>query len=355
MKLLSQKKLSTLEKICFAKHLSMFLKSGITLSESLRALAEEGEKSAVGFCAQRANIQIENGQPLHVAFKKQPESFDPFFCGIVEIGEASGTLEKSLGYLAQKLEREAALRKKIKGMLYYPAVVISASVLVGAFVSFFVLPKMGQLFHSFNVKLPLSTRILLEFSDITKNYGIIMLVLLGGLFFAFRLLLSIWPKFKYVWHKARFHIPIFGKVSTCAAFSAFFRNLSIMLRSGLTLEHALKTQAKISENLILKEVAENLRRNVIQGKKISEALASPKNPVFPTLVARMISAGEASGKLEESFAYLADFFEDETEAHSKSAAVILEPALLIFIGAIVAFIALSIILPIYSLTGSIHR
>jgi type IV pilus assembly protein PilC len=128
-----------------------------------------------------------------------------------------------------------------------------------------------------------------------------------------------------------------------------------MLSSGLSLEYALRIESEISENLVMRRAAIDLHKTVSQGKRIGEELRAQSSAVFPPLASRMILVGEMSGKLEESLMYLADFFEDETEVQAKNAAAVLEPVLLLVIGIIVAFVALAVILPIYSLTGSINH
>jgi type II secretory pathway component PulF len=345
--------LSNLERLFFAKHLSIFLRSGIPLSEALETMVEEDGNSAVGRSAQLIRAEIENGQSLKVALAKQPHSFDLLFISMIEIGETSGTLDKSLDFLTIKIEREEALRKKIQGMLYYPVIVVVAACAIGAFISFFILPKLGTMFHSFDVKLPLATRILLFLADGAKNYGFFALLFIIGIIVFIRILLSRWYSFRFFWHKLKFQLPVIGKVISSVAFSAFFRNLGTMLSSGLSLEYALRTESEISENLVIRKTAKDLHGAISQGRKMGEELKKTKQ--FPMLCAKMISAGEMSGKLEESLLYLADYFEDETETRAKNATAFFEPLLLLFIGLLVGFVALAVMLPIYSLTGSIHR
>jgi type IV pilus assembly protein PilC len=354
MKLFTSVKLTYLEKIFFTKQLAMFLKAGIPLDEALKSLSEEEKANSVSRVAKSIQSQVENGQTLSKALASEPRSFNLFFVSMVEIGEVSGTLEKSLDFLAGKLLREAELRKKIQAMLYYPAVVLAAAFVVGGFVSFFVLPKLGKMFQSFNVKLPIATRILIFLSDFIKNYGFFVVLALLSLVVIFLILLSIWPKFKFLWHKTKLSLPIFGKVIADVALSAFFRNLAVMLSSGLTLEYALRIESETAENLVVKLIAAQLEKNISQGQRIGDSLKNIGDSIFPLFVSRIISVGEVSGKLEESFSYLADFFEDETEVKAKNAVAIFEPLVIVLIAMVVGFVALAVVMPIYSLTGSIH-
>ena len=352
---LSKPKLTAQDKIFFAKHLAMFLKAGIPLDEALESLAGKERKSAAGRIVRNVKMKIENGQPLYAALADEPKSFDPLYVSMVKIGEVSATLEKSLEYIAQKLDREYALRKKVRSMFYYPATVIFAAVAVGIFVSFFVLPKLGDMFRSFDVQLPLATRILLFLAESMKKYGLALLFVFLGIIIVSHFLVSVWPACRELWHKIKLKLPITGKILASAALSSLFRNLGVMLQSGLALEYALQTEVDILENLVIKKSVLKLKNAVSEGRKMSEEMDRFDESIFPKLTVRMISVGEASGKLEESFIYLADYFEDETETRSKNAAAVLEPALLVFIALLVGFVAIAVILPMYSLTGSIHR
>ena len=340
------------DKLFFAKHLAMFVRSGITLNEALLEL-EDDKKSAVGRVAFRIRRHIENGQSLGAALA-QDGSFDRFFSSIIEIGETSGTLERSLEFLAAKIAKEDAINKKVRATLYYPILVVVIAFIIGGFVSFFVLPKLGDLFRSFGTQLPLITRILLFVADSLRKYGVVMAAGVAGFFLLLRFVLTVSVPFRFFWHRVRMHIPIIGSVIKDAALAALCRNLGIMLGSGLMLERALLIETEIADDLVVKKIATALRQTVSQGKTIGEGLRSQKT-IFPKIATRMISVGEASGKLEESFLYLADYLEDETETQAKNAAAFLEPVLLLFIGLIVGFVALAVILPIYSLTGSIHQ
>lgn len=343
-----------LDKLFFAKHLATLLKGGIPLAEALRLLAERKE-GKIGLVAAEVLQSVENGQSLSTALAKHPREFGPFYVSLVEVGEASGTLEKSLAFLADKLSREDALRKKVQAMLFYPTVVLAVSAVVGGFVSFFVLPKLAGIFGAFDVELPLATRILLVVSAFIKTYGLVLIVALVAISVILRMLVGVSYSAKLLWHQMKLYIPFTGKVAKSAVFSSLFRDLGVMLQSGLPLEHALKIESEIAENLVIREKIIMVHEAVSHGKTIGNELMSDKYRIFPSLVSRMVSVGENSGRLEETFLYLADFFEDETDVAAKNGAAVLEPLLLVFISLIAGFVALAVILPIYTLTGSIHR
>jgi len=343
-----------LEKLFFAKHLATLLKGGISLPEALQLLSEQQGKNIAPVAA-AVLVSVENGQPLHAALAKHPKEFDPFYVSLVEVGEVSGTLEKSLDFLALKLSKEEALRKKVTTMLMYPSIVLAASLMVGGFVSFFVLPKLSGIFSSFDVQLPLATRMLLAFTGFIKSYGVVLVVALVAVSAAAQTLVAFSQGAKLLWHRAKFAIPFVGKVSKNAAFASLFRDLGVMLQSGLPLEYALRTESAVAENMVIRKKMQSLRGSVSRGKSVGEELKSEQYNLFPALVSRMISVGESSGKLEETFFYLADFFEEETDAAAKTGTALLEPLLLVFIALVAGFVAMAVILPIYTLTGSIHN
>lgn len=343
-----------LDRLFFAKHLATLLKGGIPLAEALKLMAERKD-GRIGTVAGKILESVENGQSLADALKKYPREFGTFFSSLVEIGETSGTLEKSLDFLAEKMAREDSLRKKVKAMLFYPSIVLAVSAAVGGFVSFFILPKLAGIFGAFDVELPLATRILLFFSAFSKKYGLFILSGLAAAGFIIRIAVARLSLARLFWHRLKFRLPFFGKVSKSAALSSLFRDLGVMLRSGLPLEYALSIESEVAENMAIRKIMKKLHLAVSRGGALGKELATKEYGIFPLLVSRMISVGESSGKLEETFFYLADFFEDEADAAAKSGAAMMEPLLLLFIGLIAGFVALAVILPIYTLTGSIHR
>ncbi len=341
------------EKLFFAKHLATLLKGGIPLSEALKLMAERKGGQA-GKVATKLLKSVENGQALADAIRKN-KNFGIFFASLVEIGETSGTLEKSLDFLADKLTREDVLRKKVKAMLFYPAVVLLVSAVVGAFVSFFVLPKLAGIFSAFDTQLPLATRILLGFSYFSKQYGILFLAGLAASFVVVRFIVRLVPPARLFWHRLKFRLPFFGKVAKAASLSSLFRDLGVMTQSGLPLEYSLRIEAQVAENMAVAKLIGKLQSTVSRGAGMGREMEKKEFALFPSLAARMIVIGESSGKLEETFFYLANYFEDETDSAAKNGAAMLEPILLIFIGLVAGFVALAVILPIYTLTGSIHR
>lgn len=347
-------KLTNVEKLLFTKHVSVMLRSGISLIDTLETLLEQSESVAFKKTVNGILGVIKNGQKLSEALAKTPKSFDKFYINLVRIGEESGTLSKNLEYLSKKMDKDFILKKKIQGVILYPSIVVGASVLMMIGLSIFILPKLSDLFSSLDVNLPLSTKILMWISSVMKQYNIFIVLGLVLLIILFRLFISI-SFIKPRWQKFLLSLPLIGPFIQNAELASFTRNLGIMLQGGLTINAALDISADTTTNLIFKKYFVSLKEAVTKGKSITSELNTGKYPKIPKIAVKMIGVGEKSGNLSEMLLYLGDFFEEEIDNTSKNFSTILEPVLLLAVGLMVAFLALAIISPIYQLTGSINR
>ena len=345
-------KVSFLDKLLFTKHLSMMIKSGITLSEAVDTISTQTRSNKFHKVLSEISSDIKNGKSFPKSLDKHPKVFDRFYISLIEVGEESGTLSESLDFLAKQLAKEYALKKKIQNALLYPAIVLIAVIVVGIGMSLFVLPKLIDLFESLDVKLPLTTRILLFFANTMKNHGILVI---GG-FFALIALFNLSIRLSFVrpkWDRLTLSFPIFGPLFQNEQLTSLCRNLGIMLKSGLSITKALDVQYHGTENSVFKDYVLRLQKSIDKGKDLQKELSENNYSKFSPIAIKMIGVGEKTGKLDEAFLYLGDFFEDEVDSIAKNLSVVLEPIILLVIGLIVGFVALAIISPIYSLTGSI--
>jgi type II secretory pathway component PulF len=283
-----------------------------------------------------------------------PETFNHFYISLVEVGEESGTLVNNLEFLAHQLSKEYTLQKKIKGALMYPALIFSATAVMGIFISLYILPKLVDFFKSFDIDLPWTTKLLIGFADIMGKYGIIIFVSLALLVVLLSLIFR-HPKVKPFWHTLILRIPLFGKIIHYSQLAHFSRNFGTLIKSGVPIVHALEITANTLSNVRFKLDLLEVSKALNKGQNIADSMKQGKYFEFPPIVYRMIAIGEKTGRLDETLLYLGDFYEEEVDDISKNLSTILEPALLIVMGLIVGFVALSIISPIYQLTGSIHR
>lgn len=345
-------KVSFLDLANFTKHVSVMLKAGINLSESLDTLISQTKSPLLKTTLKHVLTDTNNGATLSSAMEKYPSVFDQFYVNIIRIGEESGKLDENLEYLSEKLHKDLSLRKKIKDAMFYPTIIVSATLVLGIGLSIFVLPKMGDLFRSFDMQLPLATRMLLWVSDIMKKYNIILVVVLIAAIVLFRITIKLKAVRPY-WSKFMLSAPVVGKFVTYVETSSFCRNLGVMLTSNLPISRALEIAEKTTENYVFKKHIVELQKSVSEGKLLGDQLLQGHFPALPSMAIRMISVGERSGKLNDMLLYIGDYYEEETDSLAKNFSTVIEPILLLFIGVIVAVVALAIVGPIYQLTGSI--
>jgi type II secretory pathway component PulF len=346
-------RISFSEKFFFTKNLVVMLKSGIPISKVIETLAEQTRNPAFKKVLTKVTEDISKGQSLESSLGKYPQVFDTFYLSLIRIGEESGTLEESLLYLVTHLQKEKELRQKVQGALLYPSIIIVATFGIGLAIAFFILPQIVDLFESLRVELPFTTLALIFFARILRDWGLVAVPLMIAAAVALVFLLRSQPV-KPLWHRTLLHLPIVGTLFQNISLARLTRNLGIMLKSGLTVTSALETAAQVEGNLVYKRDLTRISEDVKRGKSIENALSDGHFAEFPLFAARMIGVGEHSGNLEENLAYLGDYFEEEVDNVTRNLSVILEPVLLIFIGGVVAFVALSIISPIYQVTGSIR-
>ena len=340
-------------KLLFTKHLSTMIKSGIPIAEALSSLASYAGTPNFRKILESIVANIENGKTLAQSLKQHPKVFNNLFVSLIEIGEESGTWEESLEFLSLQLAKDYALKKKIQGALMYPMLVFLTTFGMGGFIALFILPKLVDFFSAFDIELPLATKILLFIAQFMKNYGLFSILFLAILF-VILILISKIPKVKPFYHALLLKIPFIGKLISYGQLAQFSRNLGILLKSGVPINHSLEVIANVLSNLKYQEDVKNIARNLLKGKNIS-SLLSKKNSRFPPLISEMVSVGEKTGKLDESLLYVSAFYEEEIDSYVKNLTTLLEPVLLIIVGLTVGFIALAIISPIYELTGSIRK
>lgn len=343
---------SSTDRILFAKTVAMMLRSGITITESL-ATAEGSSSGRFKRILKGVTKSIESGQSFSGALAAYPEVFSSFFINTVKVGESSGTLAENLESVALQLEKEQILISKIKGASLYPIVVLSAALVLGLVMAFFVLPKFIPLLESLRIDLPLSTRILIGVSHFIGENSIALAAIIVIVIVSFSILLKqtfIQPFSHWLF----LHIPFIRKMIRYANLSRFSRTLGMLTKSGVNIDEALVITVDTTKNYYYKRSLRLVSERIGKGTQLSAGLGA-NEALFPALVTRMVRAGEESGNLSETLLYLADFYERELDNSAKNLPTILEPLLLLVLGLMVSFLALSIMSPIFNATGSLGR
>jgi len=328
----------------------LMVKSGLPINEAINILGSDA-KGRLKFILKKVLIMVESGSHLADSLGKFPHVFNNFFTSMVSVGEASGTLEQSLANLADHLKKSNELRSKIRAALLYPTIVMTAIVGLGFTLAVFVLPKLTGFFSSLGTELPLSTRILLNISNYFQHYWAITLVAVIAVVLFF-IVGKFFKPTRLVLHWLYQKIPVAKNFSTKANLASFCRSMALLLDSGMTLDVSLDIAKGNVSNIFYALDIEKILTAIKKGEALGVTMSKYEKH-FPVIVSRMITVGEKSGTLGETFAYLAIFYEDEVDNMSKNLSSVIEPILLVIIGGAVAFIAMSIITPIYDLTSSV--
>jgi type IV pilus assembly protein PilC len=340
------------EKALFAKHLSVMLKSGIPITEALE-IASQSASGKLKFVLRDIQKAVSTGRAFSAALGDYPKVFGNLFFHSVYAGEKSGTLVENLEYVSIQLEKEKDIVSKIRSALFYPSIVFAAALVLGFGIAFFILPKITPIFEGLRVPLPPTTRALIYISNSFQDHGgTIFLSTFGILFFLVWLLRQRFVK--PVTHWVFLHSPVMKKIVLSSNIARFARTLGTLLKSGVGIEEALEITGNTLGNVYFRSSLVIASKRVSTGEKLSGSIAQFKD-LYPVIVTRMVRVGEESGNLDEALLYVADFYEAEVDAATKTLSAAVEPVLLLFIGLVVGGLALSIITPMYEITGNLRR
>ncbi|RJQ13903.1 type II secretion system F family protein [Candidatus Parcubacteria bacterium] len=340
------------EKLVFVRNLAVTIKAGLSLTRSIDALSEQTTSSKFRSILTNVNADVAKGSTFADSLAKYPREFSDLFVNMVRAGEASGTLEETLVVLYRQLKKDYDLRRKIKGALIYPAVIVGAMVIIGALMMIYVVPSLAQTFRELNVDLPASTRFVIWFAE---NLGRLWPFLLAGLAAFFLLMRHLIKKTRLGKRTADMILlkaPLFGPLVKKINSARFARTLSSLIESGMPILKALEITSRTLSNIYYQESIAGAQEVVQKGGQLSEVLKQKRNLYLP-MVVQMVAIGEETGALASLLKRIAIFFEAEVADSTKNLSTIIEPVLMVVIGAAVGFFAVSMIQPMYSLVGSI--
>lgn len=295
---------------------------------------------------------VSNGQYLSKSLSKFRHIFGDFSINIISFGESTGILSDNLVYLAEELKKKSTLRKKVLGAFIYPAVVVFATIGITGFLIIYLFPKIMPVFASLRVELPLSTRIVIFLSNFLITYGLELFVSLAFIIVAFIVAMKKVSTFRYYFDKVIMKAPIIGVVIKNYNLANATRTMGLLLKSGITFSETLEITTKVSGNLVYKKEFKAMAKVVNRGELVSVYLAKNRK-LFPDVLTQIISVGERTGNLSNSFLYISKLYESEVDEFTKNISTLIEPALMIVMGIMVGFIAISIITPIYSITQNL--
>lgn len=331
------------------RQLATMIGAGLVLSEAIDILEEQEDNKRLKKVLGEVSDGIKGGLTLEQALSKHPDIFPSVYSSLVKSGESSGTLDKVLLKMADNLEKEREFRARIKGALIYPVVVIVMMVAVMVLMMTFVVPKLTSLYTEATIELPLPTRILIFISNMIISFWWLIIIMTLALFFIFRKW-SKTPQGRLIVDKFILKVPIIGKLVTMVTLTNFCRACGLLISSGLPLLEAINIVSDIVGNSVFKKALKDAYSGIERGLPFSSLLPSP---LFPKLVGQMVKVGEETGKVDEIFFKLSEYFESESDHMVKNLTVAIEPIVLIILGIAVGFLVVSIILPIYQLTTQV--
>jgi general secretion pathway protein F len=325
------------------RQLATLTRAGIPLVEALSAVIDQADKQPLKVMLTSIRTSVNEGESFSNALAKYPKQFSNIFINMVNAGEQSGTLELVLERLADFMEGQAKIRSKVISAVAYPALMSVIGTLILGIMMGVVVPKVATIFNDFGAALPWSTRLLIFVSRVVSGYWWLLLPGIAGLIVLF----SWWKKSEKgrpVWHRVVLRFPIFGELILMLAMGRFATTLGTMLASGVQVLRALEITKHILGNVQLEQVVADATIAVREGVPLHEAIQQSK--IFPPLVTRMVAIGEKSGQLETMLANVARFYESRADARIAILTSILEPVLILVMGAGAGFVAFSILWPI---------
>lgn len=341
-------RVSFTELVVVTRQLATMVSSGLVLSEAIDILEEQQSNKTLKKALADISQSIKGGLTLAQALSKFPDIFPHLYVNLVKSGEASGKLDSVLLQMADGLEKDREFRAKIKGAMIYPIVVVSMMIAVMVIMMVFVIPKLVTLYSQSTIELPLPTRILIGMSNLFTNFWWLGIIISVGIFIG----INRWkktPTGNLFFGKLVLKAPIVGKIAINVTLTNFNRTFGLLTSAGIPLLDSIGIVSDLTDNPIFKNALKDAYKGVEKGLPFSSLLTAA---IFPKIVSQMIKVGEETGKMDEIFFKLAEYFESESDHQVKNLTVAIEPIVLVILGIGVAFLVISIILPIYKLTTS---
>jgi type IV pilus assembly protein PilC len=331
----------------FARQLATMIEAGVSVVSALVTLEEQTDDKFLQEVIGEVRSDVESGVIFSKALARHPKVFNRLFVSMVQAGESSGTLDTVLDRVAMQIEKETQIKRRVKGAMVYPAVVITFASLVLTFMLLFIVPVFVKVFAQLNGQLPTPTKIVMDLSNGLRSYWFIIFPLIGATIYGLRKLKQT-EEGRRRWDTFKLKIPMkIGDVVHKVALARFSRTLSTLVAAGVDIISALEITGGTAGNWVLENSLVQVRERVHEGVPISEPLED--DPIFPPMVSQMVRIGEETGEMDKMLSKIADFYEDEVDASIQSLTSIIEPILMIGVGAMVGSIVIAMYLPMFKL------
>jgi type IV pilus assembly protein PilC len=337
----------------FTRQFATMIESGLSISRALAVLANQVQNKFLGIKLRAIRDDVETGLTLSEALAKHPKVFGVLYISMVRAGEAGGSIDGVMMGLADQLEKQVELNRKIRGAMMYPVVVVSVISLIFIAMMVLIVPVFKKLFKSLTAPLPLPTKIIIDISNVLASWrSIIVIVVVIAAVVAFRRWINS-PSGRPKWDAFKLRPPIFGPLTHKASLARFSSTLASLLSAGVPVMESLDIVASASGNAVISSATGDIKTAVREGKSFAEPMKEA--PVFPQLLIQMVEVGEQTGALDDMLQRSADFYQGEVDQTVNNLSSILEPLMVVFMGAIVGTVIVCLYLPMLTYIKFVHN
>lgn len=344
-------KVKTEDVTIFTRQFATMINAGLPLIKCLSILAQQTESQALADIIMDCQKEVEAGKSLSEALAKHPEAFSNLYVSMVRAGELGGMLDDVLLRVANQMEREAEIKRKIKSAMTYPAAVMGISLLLLTVMIVFVVPKFAAMFADLGAKLPSFTQMLVNISHFVGGWGGLVIICLIVVFVILYRRFKATDSGRLFLDRIKLNLPVVGTLFHKTAMSKFSRTLGTLISSGVPILGALEITGETTGNMVITKALEEVRAGVKEGETIAAPLAQAE--VFPPMVTQMIAIGEETGALDVMLQKVSDFYDSEVNAAVDGLTSMLEPILIVFLGGTVGTIVIGLYMPIFSIITKI--
>jgi type IV pilus assembly protein PilC len=334
----------------FTRQFATLINSGIAVVQSLELMEKASSNPSLRMCLGRVKADISQGKKLADAMAVHDKVFDRLYVNLVRAGEEAGVLDTILNRLAAYIEKAVKIRGKVMGAMFYPAGIIAVAGLVLWAIMTFVIPKFEELFKQTNMELPIPTRIVIDLSHNVRTYWWVMVAGIVGIVFTVKTFYAT-PEGRRTIDHILLSTPVFGGMLQKSAIARFTRTFGTLLSCGVGILDALEISARVSGNSIIENTLLNARKSISEGKSIVHPLSQDK--FIPEMVTQMIGVGEQTGAMDTMLNKIADFYEDEVDTAVGALTSMIEPIMMVFLGAIIGGVVIAMYLPIFNLASGV--
>lgn len=340
-------RVSMKDKSFFARQLATTISAGLPITQALTIIKDQIVNKVFREVLEQLIRDVEGGMQLSASMGRFPDIFSGVEITLIGAGETSGTLDISLVRMADTLESDYRINRKLRSALAYPGFILLTVVLVVILMTIYVMPQMKDLYTGFNAQLPLMTRVMLSASDVMKKFGLVFLALFVGIYLGLQYWVKKTSEGRYAWDTLKIKTPVINKFLMQVYASRFARTMSGLIGSGVSIIDSLNITSKAVGNVLYRDFLLAAAEKVKGGIPLSTPLK--EGGLFPPIVPQMLLVGEQTGEIDNMLSRLADFFDEEVDNQVKTITSIMEPFIIVVLGGVVCVILIAIMLPIYNI------